>query len=210
MSWVHLRLAALFFVEPGEAIETADEILARPEYREKPPTLIRRAVDWIFEQLAEAVGSVFGLGGGYWIGYAVLAMAAGAVLYFAWRVFPRGRRGAVDEEYTIDRETTTRVGRDGWLARAATAEAAARWSEAVHARYHALTSGLADEAQLPDAESTTSGEHREAFANVSDNPERVGRFADVIERYERIWFGGDDADRPDSDAVKDADGELLG
>ena len=150
---------------PEEIRRQADDILARPEYQEATPGLVERALDWLSRRLGELVtfGPPSSAVGGYIIGTVILAAALAVVVWIAWRIFPSGsgvRRGRGG----VSHQSVPRASRAEWLARATEAEAGARWAEAVHARYHALTTGLADRAVLPAPESTTSGEHRAAFA----------------------------------------------
>ncbi len=196
--------------------DTADDVLSRPEFAEEQPTLVQRAMDWIFERLGEAFGGVVGSGGGYIIGYLILAVAAALAVYFIWRFLPRRRLARTDNDIDIDRSTMIRRSRDEWLRLAAEAEAAGQWDRAVHARYHALTTGLADDEQLAPEPSVTSGEHRAEFAaRVQGDDQgagadaRVGAFNQVTDRYEDVWFGGAAADRPDNTELQDADRRLL-
>jgi len=197
--------------------ETADEIVSRPEFREEQPTLVERALDRVFEELGDLIGQVVGSGGGYFVGYAILAVALGLAAYFVWRFFPRRRLLASSDSYDIVRETTVRRSRDEWLELAAEAESKGDWDAAVHARYHALTAGLADEERLAPATSTTSGEHRRAFAAAAARAEAgsddgagpIEVFNRAIDRYEEVWFGGDPADQPDSRDFAEADRALL-
>ncbi len=196
---------------PEEIRQKADDILARPEYREAEPGLVERAVNWLAERLGQFFATVVGNSGdgGYYLGYAVLLAALAAIGYIAWKVFPRS--GDLRRPRTaVTHESIPRASRAQWLARAAEAEAGGRWGEAVHARYHALTTGLADRSAVPAAESTTSGEHRTAFANnAGPQPERVAVFDEVTDRYEHVWFGGQEAAPDDSQAVASADQRLL-
>ena len=203
--------------EHDELRETADEIVSRPEFREEQPTLVERALDRVFEELGDIVGRVVGGGGGYLVGYAILAVALGLAAYFVWRFFPRRRLLARSDGYEIEREITVRRSRDEWLELAVEAESSGDWDVAVHARYHALTAGLADDERLPSTLSTTSGEHRRAFAAAAAAGSEVGHggvlpidvFNSVTDRYEQVWFGGDPADQPDSRDLADADRALL-
>ncbi|MEZ5412214.1 MAG: DUF4129 domain-containing protein [Acidimicrobiales bacterium] len=196
---------------PEEIRRKADDILARPEYREATPGLVERAVDWLSERLGRLFGPLVGGSGrgGYYLGYIVLLLALAVIGYIAWKVFPRSgvlRRPPA----AVTHESVPLTSRAQWLARATEAEAAGRWGEAVHARYHALTTGLADRKVLPATESTTSGEHRAAFARGAGPPaEQVAVFDGVTDCYEHVWFGGRPAAADDSQAVASADQRLL-
>jgi hypothetical protein len=202
----------VILVEPDEAREAADEILSRPEYQEAEPSILQRAFDWIAHLLGDLFGFVTGGGGGLWIGYLILAAALAAAAYLAWRFLPRRHPLHRPVWAAVEQETTVRRSRADWLDEAAEAERAARWDRAVHARYHALVTGLADGGELPSELSTTSGEHRRAFARSPSGGvgERLERFDRATDRYEQIWFGGARAGRSDSEALAEADRSLLG
>ena len=198
-------------VEPGEAIETADEVLSRPEYQEAQPSLLERALERVFEWLADIFAPAVGNFGSVTIGYVILAIAVAAAAFFLWKFWQRFDRkpSADDEVVKVEVEVSERLSRAEWLSRAEAAEAAGNWDIAVHARYHALTTGLADNEILAPEVSTTSGEHRSNFAATEGDPGRVGRFAAATDRYEEVWFGGNDAERPDRDVLESVDRELL-
>ena len=198
-------------VDPAEARDAADAILSRPEYREPPRSLVDRALDWIGDRLGDVLSSFFGGDRGLIVGYLILAAAIVVALYLAWRFFPRRLRVNVGSRPEVVTETTVRRSRDDWLELARGAAAAGRWDEAVHARYHAITAGLADTQELSPDPAVTSGEHRRAFSrSAAESPERYRRFDEVVARYEEIWFGQDAAGRSDVEAAAEADEVLLG
>lgn len=197
---------------PGfdEYRETADDIVSRPEFREEPPSIVARLLEWILDLLGAIVGPVAGGGGGYLVGYFVLAVALVLAGYFVWRFFPRSRIRLGAEGLGVERATTTRRGRAEWLAEAAAAEATGRWGAAVHARYHALIAGLADDDVLSADPSTTSGEHRAAYnAAAGARPLDRARFDRATDRYESVWFGGAPAAASHSRELAEADSALL-
>jgi hypothetical protein len=202
--------SALRASDPDDIRDSADEILSRPEYQEAEPGLMERALDWVLERLGAVLGSAVGGQQGYLVGYAILVAALVAAGYLLWRVFPRGGGLRPRSTPTVVSETITRLSRAQWLARAGEAEAAARWDDAVHARYHALTTGLADRHELSPELSVTSGEHRHSFTRgaVADAG-RVQAFDGVTERFEEVWFGGAAAEPQDSRALVEADRRLL-
>ena len=194
--------------DPDELRRQADEIVRRPEFREEPPSLVERGLDWIFERLGDLIGPVAG-SGGYAVGYGILIVAIAVIGYLLWRVFPRGRLLSSPESFTVTSRTELRRSRAEWLAEAEQAEAAGDWERAVHARYHAIAAGLADGERLPSAPSTTAGERRRAFAQHEGEPGSVTTFDGATDTYEHVWFGGRSAGRPDSQRLADADRSLL-
>lgn len=198
-------------IDPDEARETADEILSRSEYRERPQSLLSRVIEWVLDRLGELLELVVGGERGRFIGYVVVVLAIAAALYFVWRILPKRWGRAEQVDTTVTTETTERIGRKEWLARAAAADAEGRWDRSVHARYHALTTGLADGDELSADESVTSGAHRRDFAaRNGEGTARTARFSDATGRFEDVWFGDHPADAGDSSDFSSADDELLG
>lgn len=197
--------------EPGTVRRVADDILSQPKYRPTPPSLLSRFFNWLGERLGRLLGAAFQSGHGYWFGYVVLGLAILAVGYLLWRVFPRtvpARPG--DDGPGVVLTTQLARSRRDWLAAARRAEADRRWGEAVHARYHALTTGLADADELPADPSTTSGEHRRHFSQAGGaDPGRTGTFDQATDRFEGIWFGGRPAAPSDAEALAAADHRLV-
>jgi hypothetical protein len=194
--------------DPEELRRHADEIVRRPEFRQEPPSLIERALEWFGEQLGNLLGPVAG-SGGYALGYAILAVALGTVVYLLWRVFPRGRLLPERETFTVSSDTAVRRSRAEWLTEAERADEAGDWERAVHARYHAIAAGLVDEERVPAAPSTTTGERRTAFAAPPVDPARVATFDEATDTYEHVWFGGRPADQPDSRRLTEADRAII-
>ncbi len=196
-------------VDPDEVRERADEILSRPEYRERPRTLASRALDWILEQLDEVLGALFGGPGGTIVGYLVVLAGIGVALWFLWRFLPRRRLARPAPVESPTTATEERPGRREWLARAARAETEGRWDEAVHARYRALTEGLVDEGDLPDDPSLTTSEQRDHFARDERPESLVVAFDGTSRRYEDVRYGAEAADRDDADRARSADEQLV-
>jgi len=196
-------------IDPEDARRTADEILSRPEFREQAPDLLERVLDRLFSGLQGFAGSVFSAGS-LWIGYLILGVAVALAVWFLWRHLPRSGPVSAGRRVNVERETLARRSRAEWLSKAARAEAEQAWDEAVHARYHAMTSGLAETEELPADESATSGEHLRAFSAAADShPARVVEFEQATDRYEHIWFGGEQALADDVDAMVGADRKVL-
>lgn len=190
--------------------DSADDILRRPEFAEQRPGLVERALDWFLRQLGSVFEAVTGAGGGYLIGYTILGLATLAAAYLVWRARPARRHlGHSDDG---DRSRTTTVvsrSRAEWLAEADDAEASGEWDRAVHARYHGLTTGLADAGELAGDPSATSGEHRRHFDRQAAT-DRATAFRRASATYEDVWFGGAEAVRDDARDLAALDRELIG
>ncbi len=200
-------------IDPERARDTADEILSRPEFREEPPTILNRILDRLFEELGQFLSFAFGGGRSLWFGYLVLGVGVSLALYFLIRHNRWGRSGSSQAPAGVELETVDirTPDRAEWLSRASKAERAGQWRRAVYARYRALTAGLAADDELSVDRSVTSGEHRSAFrAAATGEPERVVGFDGATDRFEQVWFGGQEADEPDAAAMAAADRVVLG
>lgn len=192
--------------EADQIREAADDILSKPEYAEPTPSLLDRVVSWMTEQLGEALAAIFGGGGNYVIGLIVLTLAITGIGFLLWRVMPRRRLTRSAPVLHVETSSTPRAGRSEWLAQAAAAEAEGNWPEAVRARYRALVAGLVDRAEVDDQPGATSGEYQRSFHG---GPVRAPLFDRATERFEAVWYGGDDADVDDSATLRELDSAVL-
>lgn len=198
-------------VDPDEARDAADDILSGSEYAEQPQSLVSRALEWVFGRLEDVLAVIAGGDRGAFIGYVIVVAAIIIALYFLIRVMPRRRIRFEGGPVAVVTEVDERLDRDEWLARAEEAASEGRWDDVVHARYRALTSGLADADRLSPELSATAQEHRRRFAeNDAETPGTIAAFDNTTGRYEQVWFGADEADRGDATAAAAADDELLG
>lgn len=193
--------------EPADIRESADDILARPEYQPEPPSLLDRAWTWINEQFAELLGSLFGTGGSYLVGWILLAVLAGLLGWFLVRVMPRNRLGRNVAEPVVETDVRATASRDDWLAQAGAAEAAGDWREAVRARYRAMIAGLIDRQEVADFDGATSGEYRASF---EPGPPRSDSLDQATETFEQIWYGGSPAQADDSSRLEELASRTLG
>jgi hypothetical protein len=199
-------------IDPQEARDAAEEILSRPEFREESPTLVDRAMDWLMERISEILALAFGGDHGLWIGYLILGLGVVLALYFLVRHVRWGwlRKPESLSEVGIELIADRPLDRSQWLARAREAEAQGRWSRAVHARYRAMTAGLAAVDELSADDSATSGEHRNEFTRTAgSDPARVASFGGATDRFEHVWFGGRPAAETDAAAMAEADRVVL-
>ncbi len=206
--------------------QAAEDIVSQPEYRVPEPGAVQGVVDWVghrLEPIGDAIGRFLswlaelflisvgggsgGGAGGLIIGWILLAVAAGFVIWFLVRVMPRRRlRSERPAAPTIEQRSRHRTTRREWLEQAAQAEAQRDFTGAVRARYRALAAGLADRHELENDETLTSGEQLRAFDSA---PERKERFARATDTYERAWFGEHDVDADDAGEVAGIDRDLI-
>lgn len=193
----------------------ADEILARPEYAPRGRSVLERILDWIADRISgvlEWIADLLSIGGGPTtgsatpIGWVVLVLLVVLLGYFLTRVRLRRRARAEappDVRHAVDED----VRRADWLARAARAEAEGRWREAVRCRYRATVAGLIERRLLSAEPGATSGEHQRRLRAGADASSP--RFDQVSDRFEHVWYGGEDADAETAAGLVAADEEIL-
>lgn len=192
--------------EPEDIRDSADDILARPEYQPEAPSLLERAWNWINEQFAEVLGSIFGTGGSYLVGWVLLVVLGGLLAWFLVRVMPRKRLRKKVVDPSIESDVRVTAGRNDWLEQARAAEAAGNWREAVRARYRAMIAGLIDRHEVVDFEGATSGEYRRSFES---GPPRSDSLDQATEAFEEIWYGGSPAAADDSSRLEELAARTL-
>ena len=193
--------------EPEDIRDSADDILSRPEYQPEPLSLLDRAWNWMNEQFAEALGSLLGTGGSYLVGWTLLAVLAGLLGWFLFRVMPRKRLRRNVVEPSIEADVRAIASRTDWLEQARIAEAEGNWREAVRARYRAMIAGLIDRQEVVDFEGATSGEYRRSF---EPGPPRSDSLGQATDAFEQIWYGGSPAAADDSSRLEELAGRTLG
>lgn len=167
--------------------QLADDILARPEFRQPEPNLLERLRDWVVEQVGKILESAFSGSTGSIVGWAVLV---GAVALLVWSITRFGRTVQVGSRVGIEVEGVHRRTPAQWRAEAEEHEAAGAWKEALRCRYRALIGDLVAEGILDDVAGRTTGEFRDDVTIRA--PDRADAFAAATELFELAWY----ADRP--------------
>ncbi len=109
----------------------------------------------------------------------------------------------------IQATTTThqnRLSRAEWLVKAEESERNGLYREAVRARYRATVAGLIDDMELPDSPGATATELQISFRA---DPARTDPFASSTAAFSDVWYGGDDADRNDSEQLDRWDRQVV-
>lgn len=171
---------------PAEVRDAADDVLSRPEFQHEPG-LVERATTWIFDRLNglfSALGG--GAGGQSLLGWVALALLAGVVGFFVYRLLRTVQPPTGDDDES--EVSVTRSGRRiDWLERAADAEADGRWRLGLRCRYRALAASLTTLGVLDDIPGRTTGEHRQEVTRRA--PEASVPFAGAAELFDRAWYG---------------------
>lgn len=189
---------------PSEAERSADEILDGDDYRGPDPdreTWGDRLRQWLSDRLpdgpqvgsrnTDAAATIF-----------VGVLALGALVGTIWLVVSSRRTKRVaeggDDDATIE-VTPLRSPRE-WADEASRCEARGDWRGAVRARYRGLTGDLAGRGVVVDVPGRTAGEHRR---EVSDHaPAAAPAFTAAAQLFERVFYGGTQAEATDAERVR--------
>lgn len=185
-------------VDPDAARQAADEILARPEYREPQPSLVDRALEAIGDVLGRAVGLLTGSGAGSAVGLVVtvaLLLLSSWFLYRALRA--SSRRRATPAADAVVQGTTAPDDPEVWRAEAERLAAAGDHRAALRCRYQELVARLVRSRAIAHDPSRTPDELRR---DLRDRRPDLARGLDLVtDRFEVVWYGGAPATRADLD-----------
>jgi hypothetical protein len=191
-------------VDPDTARRTVEEVLRRPEYAELSPSWWDRFTEAFRRAVGELLADLAGTGTGSAVGWIILAVIVGVVGWLLWRW---GR--SVRREGAAQVATTADVGRApaAWIADAQEHERAGRWRDAVRCRYRALVADLAAAGRLEEVPGRTTGEYLARLREA--RPDAAEPFAAATGVFERAWYGQDDVDAQDVEAVREAAGATV-
>ncbi|HEY5887458.1 MAG TPA: DUF4129 domain-containing protein [Acidimicrobiales bacterium] len=170
-----------------EIRQLADDILARPEFRQPEPSLIEQARDWVEKRIGDILDAAFSGSAGSLVGWVVLLVAVGLIIWSATRFSRTVQAGG---RVGIQVEGIHRRSPGQWRAEAEAHEAAGAWKEALRCRYRALIGDLVAEGVLDDVAGRTTGEFRRDVTERA--PDRSEAFSAATELFELAWY----ADRP--------------
>lgn len=193
---------------PEDLRQRADDVLSQDKYQPDEPGLLDRIWDRVTELIGDLL-SVFAdstIFGGVAIGWIVLAVMLGLIVWFVMRYLPRfgsGRHPRAQARITTEK---VRMSRAEWLAKADEADRSGLHREAVRARYRATVAGLIEGDELPESPGATPTELQAAF---EADPSRADPFASSTDAFSDVWYGGSDADRTQSEQLAQWDGEVV-
>lgn len=170
-----------------EVRQLADDILARPEFRQPEPNPLEEARDWVADRIGDILDAAFSGSAGSLVGWAVLLAAVGLLV---WSITRFGRTVQVGSRVGVHVEGIHRRTPAQWRAEAEEHEAAGAWKDALRCRYRALIGELVAEGILDDVAGRTTGEFRTDVADRA--PDRSEAFAAATELFDLAWY----ADRP--------------
>ncbi len=170
--------------DPAQARQTADDVLARPEYRVPAPTLVERVQRWVTDIADRVLSALISGGGASLVAWGLLVLA----LAFVGFLVVRFGRGVTPDAGLPGRSGVPplRTAAD-WRTEADAHERAERWRPALRCRYRALVAELAAEGVVDEVPGRTTGEYRAAVTVAA--PGVAPEFGAVTEAFERAWYG---------------------
>jgi hypothetical protein len=176
-------------VDPDEVRRTAEEILARPEYREPQPSLLDRALNAITDFLGRSFAGLTGGGAGSVIGLLITGLVLALALWLLVRALRTSwSRPATTASAGGIQGTTAPDDPAVWDAEAERLTADGDHRGALRCRYQALVAALVRSGAVDDAAARTPAEIRRELAGRQPALDRA--LADVTERFEAAWYGG--------------------
>lgn len=172
------------------ARRAAEDELSEPLYHRDDPGPVERAVDWVWEQLGELLGSVVDATPGGTVGLAVVIAAVLLLLAALWARLgtPSREAGAAGPGLFEDRPRSAAEHRAGAEGHAA----AGRWSEAVQERMRALVRSLEERALLDPRPGRTADEAAREAGRVLPGQDGALRAAAVD--FDEVTYAGRPAD----------------
>lgn len=186
-------------VDPDEVRRTAEEILARPEYREPQPSLLDRALTALTDFLGRSFAALTGGGAGSIIGLVITGLVLGLAVWLLVRALRTSwGRPARPPGAGVVQGTSAPDDPAVWDAEAERLAAAGDHRGALRCRYQALVADLVRTGALDDVAARTPAEIRRELAGR--RPDHDEWLATVTERFEATWYGGRDVDAGELDA----------
>jgi hypothetical protein len=179
---------------PEEVRQQADDILDRREFQRPEPNPVQRAEEWLRERFNDFLNELVVGDAGSVVGWAILAIAVGLLVFFVARL---GRSVQRDPrtEAGIEVERARTAGE--WREDAEDHERRGAWKAALRSRFRALVADLVDLQRVDDLPGRTAGEYRAEVA--SEVPDAADAFAAATRLFEDAWYGNR-ATGPDENA----------
>lgn len=182
-------------VDPDEARRTAEEILARPEYREPQPSLLDRALEAVTDFLGRGFDALTGSGAGSVVGLVITGVVLALALWLLLRaVRTSWSRPARPAGADLVQGTSAPEDPAVWDAEADRLAAAGDHRGALRCRYQALVATLVRAGALQDATARTPSEISRELQGRRTELDPL--LASVTERFEEAWYGGRPVDPP--------------
>jgi len=163
--------------------QAARNILAQPQFRQPPESVIERFQHWLDQQVDRALNDALSGHLGV-IGAMVLVVVVALLVWVIVRAVKGTSRDPSAAGFVVT--TSLRAAAD-WLAEAATCEANGDWRGALRCRYRALIAELARRGLVDEVPGRTSGEYRREVARSL--PLVADAFGDATDLFEVVAYG---------------------
>jgi Domain of unknown function (DUF4129) len=172
-----------------EAQRLAAQELADPAYHVDDPSLIQRAVTWVYDKVQDLLNSAAAVvPGGWWGLLVLLALAVGFAAVVLWRGGPVRRTATGDTALFVGKARSAADHRRA----ADQAAASSRWEEAVLERYRAIVRSLEERTILEPRPGRTADEAAADAGAVV--PECAADLRAAARAFDEIWYGSRPAD----------------
>lgn len=189
-------------VDPDEVRRTAEEILARPEYREPQPSLLDRALEALTDFLGRSFAALTGGGAGSAIGLVVTGLVLALALWLLTRALRTSwSRAARATPAGAAQGTSAPEDPAAWDAEADRLAARGDHRGALRCRYQALVADLVRSGAIDDVAGRTPAEIRRDLAGRQ--PQLDPTLGSVTERFEAAWYGGRPVDADELASFED-------
>jgi hypothetical protein len=179
---------------PEEVRQQADDVLDGREFQRPEPNLVQRAEEWLRERFNDFLNELVVGDAGSVVGWAVLALAVGLLVFFVVRLGRSVQRDPRTETaIEVERARTAAE----WREDAEDHERRGAWKDALRSRFRALVADLVDLHRVDDLPGRTAGEYRAEVA--SEVPDAADAFAAATGLFEEAWYGNR-ATGPDENA----------
>ncbi|MEU8921099.1 DUF4129 domain-containing protein [Kitasatospora sp. NPDC048545] len=173
------------------ARDAARDELLNAEYHKNDPSILQRAVDWFWDHVSGALGSISGDGTSGTTGlvlFLVVAVLIGAALW--WRLGAPGRAArTTGDVYGVEGPRSAAQ----YRADAAGHAAAGRWADAVREQMRALVRGLEERTLLDSRPGRTADEAADEAGRAL--PEHAAALHAAARTFDDITYGERTADQ---------------
>ena len=189
--------------DPDSVRRAAHDILAQPQFRSIPPSLIDRARHWLGQEGSKLLDETLS-GHLSVIGAGVLVLI---VALLVWLVVRGVRNLRADPAARGPAVASTRRPPADWLAEAAACESRGDWRGALRARYRALVAELSRRGLVDEIPGRTTGEYRaEVAANL---PGAAAEFGTATDLFEAAVYGHRAAGPAETGEIRDLSARVL-
>ncbi|KWX03487.1 DUF4129 domain-containing protein [Carbonactinospora thermoautotrophica] len=185
-----------------EARKAAERELADPVYHQDDPSLVERALTWVFEKISELLSRIGGVGDTRYLGVAALvAVIVITLVALRLRLGPLRAARRVEPLFTGAERTAAEH-----RAAAERHAAAGEWAEAIRERLRAIVRDLEERALLDPRPGRTADEVAAEAGGVL--PGSADALREAARIFDDVWYGGRPATREMAERLRAVDEQV--